>query len=83
MSNETKEKAGAANSAAAAAAEPGKVRDVKLVSVHEIIIPDELGQRQVVAPKTEFSTDAKTAEQLLKAGAAVKPKAKAEDKPAE
>jgi len=82
MSNETKEKAGA-GAANAPAAKPDKVRDVKLVSVHEIIIPDELGQRQVVAPKTEFSTDAKTAEQLLKAGAAVKPKAKAEEKPAE
>lgn len=49
---------------------------MKLVAVHEIVIPDELGTRQVVQPKDEFTTDAKTAESLLKSGAARKPSSK-------
>lgn len=72
--NDNKGKAGAGANTTAAT-KPEKVKNVKLVAVHEVILPDELGQRQVVAPKAEFNTDAATAEQLLKAGAAVKPKA--------
>lgn len=73
MSNEKEQNKGGAG---AAATKPEKVRDVKLVAVHEIVIPDELGTRQVVQPKDEFTTDAKTAESLLKSGAARKPASK-------
>lgn len=75
MSNEKEQNKGGAG-AVAAATKPEKVRDVKLVAVHEIVIPDELGTRQVVQPKDEFTTDAKTAESLLKSGAARKPASK-------
>ena len=47
-----------------------KIKNVELIAVNEIILPDDLGTRQAVAPGKSFKIDAENAKSLVASGAA-------------